>query len=157
MQTSHLCCPSSSTSSTSQYASSYITQFVHSILNSAGFSKSSSQAIELLTEVFERYLLLLASTSKQHSDHVGRLSATPWDVEVALNDLGSSTDDIQRWFDEEGGDVAGRWLSGWEGGQEGDEEKRGEAQWLGIPTASLLGGEKYCLLEESADSDRHPS
>lgn len=108
MQPPHLSCPSSSTS---VHASSHILHVVHSLLSSAGFSKSSSQAIHLLTEVFERYLLLVASTSHHHSGHVGRRVATACDVERSLNELGTSTEDIQRWFEEEGGDVAGQWLS----------------------------------------------
>lgn len=126
MQPSHLCCPSSTTS---DYASSQISTFILSILHSAGFSKSSSQAVELLTEVFERYLLLLGSTSKHHANHVGRRIGGPWDVELALNDLGSSTEDIRHWFDEEGGDVAGRWMS---------EEEMTEAQEVSS-TAKRLG------------------
>jgi histone H3/H4 len=109
MQPPHLSCPSSSTSA---YASSYVTPVIQSILHSAGFSKTSSQAVQLLTEVFERYLLLLASTSKHHCNHVGRRLATSCDVERSLMDLGSSVEDVQRWFEEEGGDVAGNWLDG---------------------------------------------
>jgi hypothetical protein len=79
-------------------------------------------------------LLLLASTSKHHSNHVGRRISSSCDVELSLNELGTSTDDIRRWFDEEGGDIAGRWL---------DEEQGVEANQRdgGLPSASQLGGE----------------
>jgi histone H3/H4 len=128
MHPTHYSCPSSSTT---DYAQPHIATYVRSLLSSAGFSKSSSQAIELLTEVFERYLLLLASKSKHHSNHVGRRISLPCDVEWSLNDLGTSTTDIQRWFDEEGGDIAGRWL----------EVDQNDQRVSDLPSAKLLGGE----------------
>lgn len=133
MQPPHFSCPSSSSSA---HTSPYVTQFVQSLLNSAGFSKSSSQAIELLTEVFERYLLLLASTSKQHSNHVGRRVTVPCDVEWSMNEMGTSTQEVQRWFDQEGSDIAGRWLE--------SEQHNGLAQngqQSGLSYAFQLGGE----------------
>jgi histone H3/H4 len=138
MQTPHLSCPSSSTT---VHASSYVTHFIHSLLTSAGFTKSSSQAVQLLTEVFERYLLLLASTSKHYSNHVGRRTGLVHDVERSLNDLGSSTEEIQRWFEEEGGDIAGKWL------EVGHED--GALYDLDLPNSGQLKGK--CL--RSVDGD----
>lgn len=106
MQPLHYSAPSSSTTS---LASKYITRYIHTLLASAGFSKSSSHAVQLLTEVFERYLLLLGSTAQHHSQHVGRNIPTVWDAEQALLDLGTCTEEIRTWIMEEGGDILGSW------------------------------------------------
>lgn len=104
----HLSYPSSSSS---QFASSYLQRYVHAALASAGFAKSSGQAADLLTEALERYLLLLGSTAQHHASHVGRNKACAWDAELALRDLGSSSEDVQSWLLEDGAEMAGQWQS----------------------------------------------
>jgi histone H3/H4 len=106
MQPPHLSCPSSSQSA---LASSFVQKYVHSALSAAGFARSSGQAVELLTEVFERYLLLLGSSTQQNASHVGRTIPCAWDVEAALRSLGSSADDVQTWLNEDGFTLAGQY------------------------------------------------
>lgn len=102
---------SSPASSTTTYAATYIQRYIHTLLAATGFSKSSGQAIRLLTEVLERYLLLVGSTAQKHGAHVGRTIATPWDVDRALEDVGTSCSDIRAWLLEDAGEVAGRWVA----------------------------------------------
>ncbi|PWN36376.1 uncharacterized protein FA14DRAFT_54574 [Meira miltonrushii] len=101
----HLSVPSSSTSS---FASTYVQRYVRTALSSAGFARSSGQAVELLSELMERYLLVLGSSCQKNAEHAGRTKACAWDAEAALNELGISSEEIYDWtLSEDGQQVAG--------------------------------------------------
>ncbi|MCO5599847.1 hypothetical protein L7F22_053954 [Adiantum nelumboides] len=101
----HLSVPSSSTST---FASTYVQRYVRTALSSAGFARSSGQAVELLTELMERYLLVLGSSCQKNAEHAGRTKACAWDAEAALNELGISSEELYDWtISEDGQQVAG--------------------------------------------------
>lgn len=62
----------------------------------------------MLTELMERYLLLLGSSCQQNAEHAGRTKICAWDAEAAFNELGLSAEDIYDWtMSDDGQQVAG--------------------------------------------------
>ncbi len=63
-------------------------------LHAHAFSRSSSQASSVLTDLLSRYLALLTSTCAKYSQHAGRTGLTVRDAIGALNELGVDIDEL---------------------------------------------------------------
>lgn len=57
-------------------------------LHAHHFSRASSQATSVLTDLLSRYLTLLSSTCAKYAEHAGRLRLNARDAECALGELG---------------------------------------------------------------------
>ncbi|PWN47238.1 hypothetical protein IE53DRAFT_390626 [Violaceomyces palustris] len=93
----------SASASASAYASSHLSLSVLALLSSTGFSRSSSIAADLLTEVLQRFIQLLGATCVQHANHCGRNQTAPQDVRVALECIlgGDPISEVESWaYDE---------------------------------------------------------
>ncbi|EPQ30844.1 uncharacterized protein PFL1_01742 [Pseudozyma flocculosa PF-1] len=91
--------------SASTYAASHLSLSVLALLSSAGFSKSSSTAAHLLTEVLQRYIQLLGTTCVQHANHSGRNVVAPLDLSAALEHIlggGDPIEEVLQWAEDEG-------------------------------------------------------
>ncbi|KAG7442800.1 uncharacterized protein BT62DRAFT_982303 [Guyanagaster necrorhizus] len=74
----------------------------HRMLHASTFSRSSSQASLVLTDLLSRYLALLSSTCAKHAQHAGRTKLTPMDALSALDELGVSLDELKEYGSTEG-------------------------------------------------------
>lgn len=63
---------------------------VHKTLHGHSFSRSSSQASIVLTDLLSRYLNVLASTCAKYAQHAGRTDLTARDAFCAMDELGVS-------------------------------------------------------------------
>ncbi|KAF8621464.1 hypothetical protein AX15_007758 [Amanita polypyramis BW_CC] len=63
-------------------------------LHAHAFSRSSSLALHVLTDLLSRYFALLASTCAKYAHHAGRRSFTLYDALGALDELGISMDEL---------------------------------------------------------------
>lgn len=71
-------------------------------LHAHAFSRSSSQASSVLTDLLSRYLALLTSTCAKYSQHAGRTGLTVRDAIGALNELGVDIDELSDYCATEG-------------------------------------------------------
>ncbi|KDN47979.1 hypothetical protein K437DRAFT_273563 [Tilletiaria anomala UBC 951] len=71
------------------------------IISSTGFRKSSGNAVDLLTEILQRYIALLATTCVSNADQANRAQVAPRDLATALEELGSSVDEVREWVEVE--------------------------------------------------------
>lgn len=67
---------------------------VHRTLHAHAFSRSSSQASLVLTDLLSRYLALLASTCAKYAQHAGRTELTPQDALCALDEMGLNMEEV---------------------------------------------------------------
>ena len=72
------------------------------ILSSTGFRRASSQTADLLTEVLQRYVQLIARTAESAAVVGNRTQVVPRDIALALEELGSSVEEIKGWLEMEG-------------------------------------------------------
>ncbi len=86
------------------YSASHMSVAVLALLSSAGFSRSSANAVDLLSEVMQRYIQLLGSTCAQHANHAGRTIVTPQDLRASLEHIlgGEPVEELLEWAEEEG-------------------------------------------------------
>ncbi|KAI0077684.1 hypothetical protein K474DRAFT_1661466 [Panus rudis PR-1116 ss-1] len=63
-------------------------------LHAHNFSRSSTQAHFVLTDLLHRYLTVLATTCARYAEHAGRLHVIPKDAVSALGDLGVDVDEL---------------------------------------------------------------
>ncbi|KAF9260429.1 hypothetical protein L218DRAFT_962578 [Marasmius fiardii PR-910] len=75
---------------------------IHRTLHASGFSRSSSQASLVLTDLLSRYLTLLASTCGKYAEHAGRRRFTSVDAVLALDELGVSVEELKEFGSSEG-------------------------------------------------------
>lgn len=77
---------------------------VLALLSASGFSRSSSSAAHLLSEVTQRYIQLLGSTCVQHANHAGRTTISPRDLCVSLAHImgGDPVEELLDWAEQEG-------------------------------------------------------
>lgn len=75
---------------------------VQRTLHAHAFSRSSSQASAVLTDLLSRYLSLLASTCAKYAQHAGRRGLTIRDAAGAFEDLGVSVDELSEYCATEG-------------------------------------------------------
>ncbi len=74
----------------------------HRTLHASNFSRSSSQASLVLSDLLSRYLALLSSTCAKYAQHAGRTKLTPMDALSALDELGVSLDELKEYGSTEG-------------------------------------------------------
>lgn len=75
---------------------------LHRILHAHSFSRSSSQASIVLTDLLSRYLTILASTCTKYAQHAGRTNLTIRDALCAMDDLGISMTELGEYCSSEG-------------------------------------------------------
>ncbi|KAF8172854.1 hypothetical protein K438DRAFT_1611370 [Mycena galopus ATCC 62051] len=66
----------------------------HRTLHAASFSRSSTHASQVLTDLLARYIQLLASTAAKYAQHAGRTTVTSTDALEALDELGFGLQDL---------------------------------------------------------------
>jgi histone H3/H4 len=74
-------------------------------LHAYGFSRASSQASGVATDLLSRYLTLLASTCAKYAQHSGRVGITPQDALCALGELGVTQDELSDFHASEGNEL----------------------------------------------------
>ncbi|KZP09617.1 hypothetical protein FIBSPDRAFT_801981 [Athelia psychrophila] len=79
---------------------------VHRTLHAHAFSRSSSQASLVLTDLLSRYLTLLASTCAKYAQHAGRTDLTPQDALCALNEMGVNMEEVDEYRSTEAVELA---------------------------------------------------
>jgi Wiskott-Aldrich syndrome protein len=75
---------------------------IHKTLHAHAFSRSSTQATVVLTDLLSRYLTLLTSTCAKYAQHAGRNKLTIYDALEALEELGASMEDLNGYGSGEG-------------------------------------------------------
>ncbi|KAF9040159.1 hypothetical protein BJ165DRAFT_1407273 [Panaeolus papilionaceus] len=71
-------------------------------LHAHAFSRSSSQASMVLTDLLSRYMALLTSTCAKYAQHAGRTQLNVRDALGALDEMGVSLDDLSEYCATEG-------------------------------------------------------
>ncbi|KAJ6524477.1 hypothetical protein B0H19DRAFT_1199972 [Mycena capillaripes] len=66
----------------------------HRSIHAAAFSRSSTHASAVLTDLLARYISLLASSAAKYAQHAGRTTVTSTDALEALDDLGFGLQDL---------------------------------------------------------------
>lgn len=79
---------------------------IHRTLHANSFSRASTQATFVLTDLLSRYLQLLTASCAKYSQHAGRSNISIRDVVGALDDLGLSVDELGEFFTLEGRDLS---------------------------------------------------
>lgn len=74
----------------------------HRTLHASSFSRSSTQASFVLTDLLSRYLTLLTSTCAKYAQHAGRNTLTSRDAIGALQELGISLEELSEYCASEG-------------------------------------------------------
>ncbi|KAH9477013.1 hypothetical protein JR316_0010929 [Psilocybe cubensis] len=75
---------------------------VQRTLHAHAFSRSSSQASSVLTDLLSRYMALLTSTCAKYAQHAGRTGLSVRDAMGALNELGVSVEELSDYCATEG-------------------------------------------------------
>ncbi|KAH9976743.1 hypothetical protein BGW80DRAFT_1456843 [Lactifluus volemus] len=75
-------------------------------LHAHSFTRSSSQASLVLSDLLSRYLILLATTCSKYAQHTGRVNMTVRDAVHALDELGVSMDELHEYCGTEGDELA---------------------------------------------------
>ncbi len=85
------------------YSASHMSVAVLALLSSAGFSRSSAGAADLLAEVMQRYVQLIGSTCVQHANHAGRSVIAPQDLRASLEHIlgGDPIEELLEWAEDE--------------------------------------------------------
>ncbi|KAJ7180863.1 hypothetical protein C8R46DRAFT_1070783 [Mycena filopes] len=83
-------------------ASSYklLESATHRSIHAASFSRASTSATALLTDLLARYLSLLASSAARYAQHANRTVVNPADALSALHDLGFDLADLKEYVAE---------------------------------------------------------
>ncbi|CDS02009.1 uncharacterized protein SPSC_02826 [Sporisorium scitamineum] len=86
------------------YSASHMSVAILALLSSAGFSRSSAGAADLLTEVMQRYIQLIGSTCVHHANHAGRTIVSLQDLRASLEHIlgGEPIEELLEWAEEEG-------------------------------------------------------
>ncbi|KAI8877601.1 hypothetical protein K501DRAFT_337296 [Backusella circina FSU 941] len=79
------------------------------LLQAAGFESSQSSATHVLTNVFEDYICLLASTVSAYSRLSGRTAGNVWDVMDGFEELAIDLDDLKNWLSTESKSLTPSW------------------------------------------------
>ncbi|KAF5352897.1 hypothetical protein D9758_007876 [Tetrapyrgos nigripes] len=75
---------------------------IHRTLHAHSFSRSSSQASLVLTDLLHTYLTLLSSTCAKYAQHAGRTRLNARDALSALEELGVTLDELHEYGSTEG-------------------------------------------------------
>jgi len=74
----------------------------HRTLHAHCFSRASSQASHVLTDLLSRYLTLLSHTCAKYAHHAGRTALTARDAIGALDELGLGPEELSEYCLSEG-------------------------------------------------------
>ena len=74
----------------------------HRTLHAHSFSRTSSQASHVLTDLLSRYLMLLSSTCAKYAHHAGRTGLTARDAIGVLDELGLGLEELSEYCSSEG-------------------------------------------------------
>lgn len=74
----------------------------HRTLHAHSFSRASSQASHVLTDLLSRYLALLSSTCAKYAQHAGRTGLTARDGIGVLDELGLGLEELSEYCSSEG-------------------------------------------------------
>lgn len=83
-------------------SSKFLESATYRTLHAHNFTRSSSTASHVLTDLLSRYLHLLATTCAQYAQHAGRSGPTVGDAVLALDELGISVDDLTEFYETDG-------------------------------------------------------
>ncbi|KAH9948449.1 hypothetical protein B0H21DRAFT_733342 [Amylocystis lapponica] len=75
-------------------------------LHAHNFSRSSTQATQVLTDLLARYLTLLSTSCAKYAEHAGRLRLTVRDAVSALDELGVGVDELSEYCATEARDLS---------------------------------------------------
>lgn len=75
-------------------------------LHAHNFTRSSSQATLVLTDLLSRYLTLLSAGCAKYAEHAGRLKLTVRDAVSALDELGVGVDELNEYCASEARDIS---------------------------------------------------
>lgn len=75
---------------------------IHKTLHAHAFSRASTQATLVFTDLLSRYLTLLTSTCAKYAQHAGRTKLTIYDALEALEELGANVEDLSEYGSAEG-------------------------------------------------------
>ncbi|OCH91353.1 hypothetical protein OBBRIDRAFT_753366 [Obba rivulosa] len=75
-------------------------------LHAHNFSRSSTQATQVLTDLLSRYLSLVSATCAKYAEHAGRLRVNARDAAAALDELGVGVQELSDYCAVEGRDMA---------------------------------------------------
>jgi len=75
-------------------ARSFLESATQRTLHAHNFSRSSSEASHVLSELLARYYTLLAGTCARYAEHAGRSSAVVTDAVRALDEMGTGVEDL---------------------------------------------------------------
>ncbi|KAF5376114.1 hypothetical protein D9615_007772 [Tricholomella constricta] len=78
----------------------------HRTLHAHAFSRTSTQASLVLTDLLSRYLALLSATCAKYAAHAGRTSLCVHDAIGALEELGVSVDELNEYVGGEGKEMS---------------------------------------------------
>lgn len=75
-------------------------------LHAHNFSKTSSHATYVLTDILSRYLVLLSETCARYAQHAGRTGVTVRDAISALNEIGVDMEELREYAEGEAKELA---------------------------------------------------
>ena len=75
-------------------------------LHANHFSRASSQATTVLTDLLSCYLTLLSTTCAKYAEHAGRLRLSARDAECALGELGVDVGELNEYCATEGREMS---------------------------------------------------
>jgi histone H3/H4 len=75
------------------------------MLYSQGFTKSSTHTVAVLTDLLDRYLKLLLGSCADYAHHAGRPSVNAYDTLLAMEDMGTTLDNMRDYCDTEAKDT----------------------------------------------------
>jgi len=75
------------------------------MLYSQGFTKSSTHTVAVLTDLLDRYLKLLVTSCTDYAHHAGRPSFNAYDTLLAMEEMGTTLDDMRDYCDAEARDT----------------------------------------------------
>ena len=75
------------------------------VLYSQGFTKSSTHTVAVLTDILDRYLKLLVASCADCAHHAGRPSVNAYDTLLAMEEMGTTLDDLRDYCDAEAKDT----------------------------------------------------
>ncbi|CAG8573717.1 8600_t:CDS:2 [Paraglomus occultum] len=82
------------------FCSSYLRLVTLHIIQAAGFDKTSEISIDVLTDIFGRYITLLGHTVTENANHAGRATPTILDLSPAFESLNIDMSDLKEWVTE---------------------------------------------------------
>ena len=71
------------------------------MLYSQGFTKSSTHTVAVLTDLLDRYFKLLVASCADYAHHSGRPSFNAYDTLLAMEEMGTTLDDMRDYCDVE--------------------------------------------------------